>query len=73
MNKEFYNKFELSKEDLSRLKNHPSNLINDAKFVFNLDEITKGSEFENSLKSDKQFPKGNWIFKFNSFKILLTL
>jgi len=51
------------------IKNHPTKRANDSEFIINfVDEISRNKETNDALNGKGQFPSGNWLHVFNSFR-----
>ena len=60
---------ELSSEDKARLVNHPSEFVNNADFVMDfLREVGRIEEMKAAVTGASDFPRGNWIYQFASFR-----
>lgn len=61
---------------IKEISDHESKIIdNDAGEIFKfLDEISKKVEMKNANECDNcDYPKGNWIYQFNSFKDIINV
>ena len=63
---------EISEEEINLIVNHPSNLVNDAEFLFGfLNEIGRKEEMHKATQGISDFPKANWIHTFSGFKDII--
>jgi hypothetical protein len=60
---------ELSSEAKAKLVNHPSKFLNDAEIIIDfIQEIGRIGEMKQACKGAGEFPSGNWIYQFASFR-----
>lgn len=65
---------ELSEDDVSKLVNHPSPIINDANILFNfLDEVSRVEEMQRAVAGEIEFPKANWVHVFSTFQDIVDI
>jgi hypothetical protein len=60
---------ELSPEAKAKVASHPSKLVNDAEFIIDfIQEVGRIGEMKQAVKGAGDFPCGNWIYQFASFR-----
>lgn len=66
--------FELGPEQIGAIVNHPSDLVNDAQFIFEfLREISREDEMEIAAREGGGFPRANWVHRFSSFEDIVDV
>ena len=65
---------ELEPDELDKIVNHSSRIINDAAFIFDfIDEVCRKSEMLNAIKGSAAFPRNNWVHTFKHFKDIIDV
>lgn len=60
---------DLDKETTKSIKSHPTKKANDPDFIIDfINEISRNEETKDALNGEGQFPIGNWLHVFNSFR-----
>ena len=60
---------ELSSEKMDKLVNHPSKFLNDAEFISAfIEEVARVPEMKEAVTGRGEYPVGNWVYQFSSFK-----
>ena len=60
---------QLSQQQAHALVNHPSKLVDDAEFITAfINEVARVPEMKTATKGVGEYPVGNWIYQFSSFK-----
>jgi len=71
---ELLKKYEISEGDIIKLKNHESNYLNNAEITFDfLKQVGRIEEMKAAANGKGNFPKGNWINKFNDFNDIIDV
>jgi hypothetical protein len=60
---------DIDTDTTNSIKNHPTKRANSPEFIVNfLNEICRNKETKDALNGKSQFPSGNWLHAFNSFR-----
>ena len=60
---------ELSPQQMDKVVNHPSKFLNDAEFITAfIEEVARVREMKEAAKGSGNYPVGNWVYQFSSFK-----
>lgn len=71
---EFKNKYNISDEDVDKIRYYESDVVRDTEFVFNfLNEIARVREMKEAQKDSKDFPIGNWIHPFKTHRDIIDI
>ena len=71
---DYKNKYEIEDEDIQKIKNFNSEIVNNAEFIFSfLNEVGKINEMKEAISGESEFPKGNWIHPFNDFSDIINV
>ncbi len=67
--KKYLDSIGTEKELSEKISKHPTKKTNDPEFIINfIDEIGKNQETKDALNGKNEFPSGNWLHIFNSFR-----
>jgi len=62
------------KEIVSSIKNYPSKHAKNPEFIIDfLNEVSRNEETKGAVEGKNQFPSGNWIHKFSSFRDIVDV
>jgi hypothetical protein len=65
---------ELSDEDIQKLVNHPSPILNDANRIFDfISEVSRDDEMKRAAVGEIEFPKANWVHVFSTFQDIVDI
>lgn len=71
---EYKDKYNISFDDVAKIKNYESDIVRDAEFIFNfIDEIARVSEMKVAQKDSRDFPVGNWVHPFKTFRDIVDI
>jgi hypothetical protein len=60
---------ELTAQQKEKLVSHPSKFVNDATFITAfVDEVARIPEMKKAVTGGGEYPVGNWVYQFSSFK-----
>lgn len=71
---EYKGKYNISDDDVLKIKNYKSDIVSDAEFIFNfIEEISRKEEMKEAQKDPTKYPPGNWVHSFKTFRDVVDI
>lgn len=71
---EYKVKYNISDDDVAKITNYESDIVRDTEFIFNfINEIARIDEMKVAQKDSKEFPVGNWVHPFKTFRDIVDI